>query len=65
MALELAGGGHLEVCPKDSDYPSRGSLNIDAARQDFNFNPKVVVEEGFQNYYNWLKKSEYYAKNNN
>jgi nucleoside-diphosphate-sugar epimerase len=64
MALELAGGGHLDVYPKNSDYPSRGSLNIDAARQDFNFNPKVDVEEGFQNYYNWLKKSEYYAKNN-
>jgi len=65
MALELAGGGLLEVCPKDSDYPSRGALNIDAAIQDFGFNPKVNVEEGFQNYYNWLKKSEYYAKNNN
>jgi nucleoside-diphosphate-sugar epimerase len=65
MAIKLAGGGHLDVCPKDSDYPSRGSLNIDAARQDFGFNPKVDVEEGFQNYYNWLKKSEYYAKNNN
>jgi len=65
MALELAGGGLLEVNPKDSNYPSRGSLNIDAARQDFNFNPKVDVGEGFQNYYNWLKKSEYYAKNNN
>ena len=64
MALELAGGGMLEVCPKDSDYPSRGSLNIDAARQDFGFNPKVDVEEGFQNYYEWLKNSEYYAKNN-
>jgi nucleoside-diphosphate-sugar epimerase len=65
MALKLAGGGHLDVCPKDIDFPSRGSLNIDAARQDFGFSPKVDVEEGFQNYYNWLKNSEYYAKNNN
>jgi nucleoside-diphosphate-sugar epimerase len=64
MALELAGSGHLDVCPKNSDYPSRGSLNIDAARQDFNFNPKVDVEEGFKIYYEWLKNSEYYAKNN-
>lgn len=65
MALKLAGGGHLEVKGKDIDFPSRGALNIDAARQDFGFNPKVDVEEGFQNYYNWLKNSEYYAKNNN
>ena len=64
MALELAGGGMLEVCPKDSAYPSRGSLNIDAARQDFGYSPKVDVEEGFKIYYEWLKKSEYYAKNN-
>jgi nucleoside-diphosphate-sugar epimerase len=65
MALELAGGGMLEVCPKDSDYPSRGSLNIDAARQDFGYSPKIDVAEGFQLYYEWLKNSEYYAKNNN
>jgi nucleoside-diphosphate-sugar epimerase len=60
MALALAGGGHLTVGSKDIDFPSRGALNIDAARQDFGFNPKVDVEEGFQNYYNWLKNSEYY-----
>jgi nucleoside-diphosphate-sugar epimerase len=65
MALELVGGGHLEVYPKDSDYPSRGSLNIDAARQDFGYSPKIDVAEGFQLYYEWLKNSEYYAKNNN
>jgi len=39
-------------------------LNIDAARQDFGFNPKIDVAEGFKIYYEWLKKSEYYAKNN-
>jgi UDP-glucose 4-epimerase len=65
MTLELAGGGMLEVYPKDSDYPSRGSLNIDAARQDFGYSPKIDVAEGFQLYYEWLKNSEYYAKNNN
>jgi len=65
MVLELVGGGHLEVYPKDSDYPSRGSLNIDAARQDFGYSPKIDVAEGFQLYYEWLKNSEYYAKNNN
>jgi nucleoside-diphosphate-sugar epimerase len=65
MAIKLAGSGTVEVKGKDADFPSRGALNIDAARQDFGFNPKVDVEEGFQNYYNWLKNSEYYAKNNN
>ena len=60
MAIKIAGSGTLEVRGKDADFPSRGALNIDAARQDFGFSPKVDVEEGFQNYYNWLKNSDYY-----
>ena len=60
MAIKIVGSGTVEVRGKDADFPSRGALNIDAARQDFGFNPKVDVEEGFQNYYNWLKNSEYY-----
>jgi nucleoside-diphosphate-sugar epimerase len=62
MALKLAGGGHLFVNDRDLDFPSRGALNIDAARQDFGFNPKVDVEEGFKIYYDWLRSSAYYTK---
>ena len=62
MAIKLAGSGTLEVRHKDADFPSRGALNIDAAKQDFGFNPKVDVEEGFQNYYNWLINDRYFNK---
>ena len=62
MALALAGGGHLTVGSKDIDFPSRGALNIDAARQDFGFSPKVDVEEGFQKYYDWLINDRYFNK---
>jgi nucleoside-diphosphate-sugar epimerase len=62
MAIKLAGSGTLEVRRKDADFPSRGALNIDAAKQDFGFNPKVDVEEGFQNYYNWLINDRYFNK---
>jgi nucleoside-diphosphate-sugar epimerase len=62
MALCLAGGGQLEVRSKDADFPSRGALNIDAARKDFGFSPKVDVEEGFYNYYNWLIDDMYFNK---
>jgi len=62
MALKLAGGGTLSVCPKDADFPSRGALNIDAARRDFGYDPKVDVEEGFQRYYNWLINDRYFNK---
>jgi nucleoside-diphosphate-sugar epimerase len=41
-------------------FPSRGALNIDAARRDFGFNPKVDVEEGFRRYHKWFKESEFW-----
>lgn len=60
LAIKLAGGGTLSIKNKDADFPSRGSLNIDAARRDFGFNPKVDVEEGFNYYYEWLGTSRYW-----
>ena len=62
LAVKIAGAGSVEVRGKDPDFPSRGALNIDAARRDFGFDPKVDVEEGFQKYYEWLKDSPYYTK---
>jgi nucleoside-diphosphate-sugar epimerase len=60
LALKLAGGGILLVKDKDADFPSRGALNIDAARRDFGYDPKVDVEEGFEKYYEWLNTSSYW-----
>jgi nucleoside-diphosphate-sugar epimerase len=60
LALKLAGGGTLLVKDKDADFPSRGALNIDAARRDFGYDPKVDVEEGFQKYYDWISNSSYW-----
>jgi nucleoside-diphosphate-sugar epimerase len=60
LAIRIAGKGSLEVRGKDMDFPSRGALNIDAARRDFGFTPKVDVEEGFQKYHNWFKSSPYW-----
>jgi len=64
LAVKIAGKGNIEVKDKDADFPSRGALNIDAARRDFGFDPKVDVEEGFQKYYDWLSTSEYWIKKN-
>jgi nucleoside-diphosphate-sugar epimerase len=61
LALKLAGGGTLSVYDKDADFPSRGALNIDAARRDFGYDPKVDVEEGFQKYYEWLSNSPFWS----
>jgi nucleoside-diphosphate-sugar epimerase len=60
LAVKIAGNGTINVRDKDADFPSRGALNIDAARRDFGYDPKVDVEEGFQKYYDWLSTSEYW-----
>jgi nucleoside-diphosphate-sugar epimerase len=60
LAVSIAGKGSIEVKDKDADFPSRGALNIDAARKDFGYDPKVDVEEGFQKYYDWLSNSTYW-----
>ena len=60
LAVEIVGKGSIEVRDKDADFPSRGALNIDAARRDFGYDPKVDVEEGFQKYYEWLSTSSYW-----
>ena len=62
LAVEIAGKGSIEVRDKDSDFPSRGSLNIDAAKRDFGFDPKVDVEEGFKIYYDWIINSPYWSE---
>ena len=62
MIVKIVGKGTIEVKDKDADFPSRGALNIDRARVILGFDPKVDVEEGFQNYYNWLNNSVYWSK---
>jgi nucleoside-diphosphate-sugar epimerase len=60
LAVKIAGKGTIEVRDKDADFPSRGALNIDAARRDFGYDPKVDVEEGFERYYEWLSNSPFW-----
>jgi nucleoside-diphosphate-sugar epimerase len=62
LAVKIVGKGNIEVKDKDADFPSRGALNIDAARRDFGFDPKVDVEEGFEKYYEWLSNSPFWSQ---
>ena len=62
LAVKIVGKGTVEVRDRDLDFPSRGALNIDAARRDFGYDPKVDVEEGFEKYYEWLKHSPFWSK---
>lgn len=62
LAVKISGKGTIEVRDKDADFPSRGALNINAARKDFAYSPLIDVEEGFLRYYNWFKSSEFWQK---
>jgi len=61
MIVKIVGKGKIECRDKDADFPSRGALNINRARDILGYDPKVDVEEGFQNYFNWLNNSVYWS----
>jgi nucleoside-diphosphate-sugar epimerase len=61
MIVKIVGKGSIECKDKDADFPSRGALNIDRARTILGYDPKVDVQEGFQNYFNWLNNSVYWS----
>jgi nucleoside-diphosphate-sugar epimerase len=62
LVVKIAGNGSVKINNRDSSFPSRGSLNIDAARRDFGYFPQVDIEEGFQAYYEWINNSVYWSK---
>lgn len=61
LAVTIAGSGNVQVRDKDADFPSRGALNIDAAKKDFGYNPQIDVDEGFKRYYEWFRNSIYWS----
>ncbi|CAB4133680.1 WcaG Nucleoside-diphosphate-sugar epimerases [uncultured Caudovirales phage] len=62
LAIQIAGKGSLEIQDRDLSFPKRGRLNITRAINDFGYDPKVNVEEGFRRYYEWFQKSYYWQK---
>jgi nucleoside-diphosphate-sugar epimerase len=62
LAVKIAGQGHIQVNDRDTNFPSRGRLNNIRAYNDFGFTPTINIEEGFQQYYDWLSNSIYWTK---
>jgi nucleoside-diphosphate-sugar epimerase len=63
LAIDLVGRGSIEFKDRDIDFPSRGALDITAARRDFDFDPKIDLEDGFKVYHDWIKNSSYWQAN--
>ena len=62
LAVAIVGQGTIQVNDPDNNFPKRGQLNISRAYNDFGFMPEVNIEQGFQEYYEWLKDSFYGIK---
>jgi nucleoside-diphosphate-sugar epimerase len=61
LAVSIVGQGSIDVQLPDKNFPSRGQLNIQRAQLDFGYSPQINIEQGFQDYYEWLKDSLYRA----
>jgi len=48
------------IAPRDTNFPSRGTLDITAARQDFGYNPQINLEQGLAQYIDWLRNDPYW-----
>jgi len=62
LAVKIAGAGTIQINQADVNFPSRGQLNIQRAQLDFGYRPTVDIEQGFNQYYEWLKDSVYGIK---
>jgi nucleoside-diphosphate-sugar epimerase len=59
LCVAIAGGGHVQIRLPATEFPTRGQLNTQRARLDFEFDPQVDIEQGFRNYHAWLTNSIY------
>jgi len=62
LAINLAQGGSMRINDPDTSFPSRGALNIQRARLDFDYEPRIDIEQGFRTYYEWLNNSVYWSQ---
>ena len=62
LAVNLVGQGTIQINSRDSSFPTRGQLNISQARHDFDFAPRIDLEQGLENYFQWLNNSFYRNK---
>lgn len=57
IAISVAGGGRIKLADANPNFPSRGTLSNIRAGQDFGYQGRVDIEEGFKLYHEWLKES--------
>lgn len=54
LCVAIVGQGQVQTRLPDTNFPTRGQLNIQRARLDFEYHPQIDIEQGFRLYYDWL-----------
>jgi nucleoside-diphosphate-sugar epimerase len=60
LSVAIAGQGQVQINMPDTNFPTRGQLNIQRAQLDFEYCPQVDIEQGFRLYYDWLINNPIY-----
>jgi UDP-glucose 4-epimerase len=60
LSAAIAGHGRVQIDVPDTNFPTRGQLNIQRAQLDFEYAPQVNIEQGFKLYYDWLINNPIY-----
>jgi UDP-glucose 4-epimerase len=60
LSVDIVGCGKVQIRLPDTNFPTRGQLNIQRARLDFEYHPQVDIEQGFRLYYDWLINNPIY-----
>ncbi len=57
LAVKIAGGGRIRITDANPRFPSRGTLSVLQAGQDFGYRGTVDIEQGFKLYHEWLQNT--------
>jgi nucleoside-diphosphate-sugar epimerase len=58
QCVTITGRGHVQINMPDTNFPTRGQLNIQRAQLDFEYAPQIDIEQGFRLYYDWLQANK-------
>ena len=60
MAVKICNKGKIEIVDRDTEFPSRGALDITWAQSNLKFHPLIDLADGMTRYMHWFKKSTYW-----
>jgi len=53
--VTIVGKGKIQIKDRNLEFPSRGRLNINRAKKDFEYDPKIDFNDGLMKTYEWFE----------